>query len=140
YAHVETVRTIEHNSGNQADVSIGMDDAPGNQYGLRIVLTHHHRDDIIKSLRFRAVVPQSQLEVRWANKTKQVRLVYMFMRPASHTWARRGGVGHHREELGVKFIMAKELGQPPTRVRKPAQISYYHAVDFTSFEGLRHLH
>ena len=83
FAHIQPVRTINHDAIYRADILIGMDDAFRNNNHLRILRADNQRHDVAISRRIAPVVPHSQFEIGRAKKAEQIGLVDVFVWPAS---------------------------------------------------------
>src|SRR5260370_1850457 len=136
-AHIKSVRAIDYDAINQANVLVGMHDAPGNDHCFRFVDAGHQRQNVAIGLGVGTVVPHAASEMRGPDKTEEISLIDVLVWPAGDARERRGNISHHGEKLSRELIMAKKLSQPSAAVVKLAQIADDDILNLARLEGIK---
>src|ERR1051325_3098768 len=131
FAAVKPVGTVDDDPVRLADVLISVDNALRNDYELGIVRADCQGHHMAVGCRIRAIVPHAKFEVGGPYEAKQISLIDMFVRAASHSRSGRRDVCHRGPKLIRDFIMTKKLAEPAALVMKSAQVADDDVVDFS---------
>src|ERR1041385_1575235 len=137
-AAIETVRAVDHDAVDVADVLIRMDHTRRYQHRGRIIRAHHQRRRATKCFRILAIVPKPQLEIRGTEKTKEVSLIDVLVRSTRDAWIRRRDIRHHRKKLRLQTVVTKKLSQPAARVESLCQTINDYSLDLTVSKAVGH--
>ena len=82
FARVKTIRAVDDEARNRANILVRMNDSQRHQHRFWIVFADDQRHHVIESFGVTAVVPHSKLEIRRPNEAEKIGLVYVFVRAA----------------------------------------------------------
>src|ERR1051326_1151147 len=83
------------------------------------------------------IVPHTQFEIRGTEKTEEVGLVHMLVRPAGDAGVSRRDVGHGRKKVGSNFVISKQFAEPTAPVVEFPQIADDDILYFAGLKSLR---
>src|SRR5437588_2355896 len=130
-AFVQAVGAVEDQAGLGADVFVGVHDTGRHDQSHGIIGAHDFHLACEIGLGLWSIVPKIHLEIRRPKKAEAIRLISMFVRPASYARLGHGDVRHGRVEPRRKLVVTEQLAQPAASVLVFPQRFPNDAVDRT---------